>query len=92
MGEGGELVIVVRMAELAICVILDACENYGATGGAGGGGGVGMGETNAICGQCVEMGRLDDGRAITSGDRALVIGDEENDVWQALVLGGKAMV
>ena len=79
-GEGGEFVIVMGVAELTVGVIVKPCEDDRAARGTGCGGGVGMGETNAVSCQCVEMGRLDHGRAITTGDRALVVGDEEDDV------------
>ena len=71
---------IVGVAVLSVEVVVESGENDRTRCGAGSGGGEGVGKKRAFPGEGIEVGSLDDGVSVATGDRRLVIGDEENDV------------
>ena len=76
------------MAVVSVGVVVQSGENDRSAGGATGGCAKSVREKCAIGGKCVHVGRLNDGVAIAAGIGALVVRDEEDDVFGSGMGGG----
>lgn len=70
----------VRVTVLTIAVIVQTGENDGTAGRAGSGGGECVGEARALGGEGIKVRRLNIWTPVATCDRALIVGDKENDV------------
>ena len=73
----------VGVTELTVAVVVEAGEDDGAAGTARGRCAERMFEKRAPVGKAIHVGRLDDRVAVTAGDGAVVVGDEQQDVSEA---------
>jgi len=77
---GMKAVITVLMTVLTVGVIVKTGQDDGSTGTATGGSAKGVVKPCAILCQSIQIGRLNDGVAVTTGIPSLIVHDEHHDV------------
>ncbi len=86
------MVITVLVAVLAVGVVVQAGEDYGAARAAACGGAEGIGEARALGSEGVEVRSFDDGISIASkGLESVVVAYEQDDIW-SVIFGCKCEV